>query len=43
MCLAALKYTPTQLGVTGPLLPKTVRDAPSNKEVNRRKKITDLH
>ena len=36
--LEAHKYTPTQLGVTGSLLPKTIRDAPPNREVNRRKK-----
>ena len=31
------KYTPTQLGVAGSLLPKTIRDAPHNREVNRNK------
>ena len=34
----SVKYTTTQLGVTGSLLPKTVRDAPPNRELNRRKK-----
>ena len=42
-----IKYTPTQLGVTGCLLPKTICDAPPNTEVNRRRRrrktITDLH
>ena len=32
-----LKYTPTQLGVAGSLLPKTIRDAPHTREVNRKK------
>ena len=32
--LSDVKYTPTQLEVTGSLLPKTVRDAPPNGEVN---------
>ena len=36
--LPKLKYTPTQLGVTGSLLPKTVREAPPNSEVNRKQK-----
>ena len=31
-------YTPTQLEVTGSLLPKTIRNAPCNRDVNRRKK-----
>jgi len=38
------KYTPTQLGVAGSLLPKNICDAPPNGDVNRRtKKFTDLH
>ena len=32
------KYTPTQLGVAGSLLPKTIRDALPNRDVNRRTK-----
>ena len=36
------KCIPTQLGVAGSLLPKTIRDAPHNREVNR-KKILRLH
>ena len=38
--LRSPKYTPSQLGVTGSLLPKTVRDATPNREVNGRKRKT---
>ena len=34
------KYTPTQLGVTGPLLLKTICNAPPNGKINRRQSYT---
>ena len=35
------KYTLTQLGVAGSLLPETIRDAPHNREVKSTKKFSD--
>ena len=40
---SGIKYTPTQLGVAGSLLPKTLRDAPHNREVNRKKILIALN